>query len=285
MPDNTVLKQATPFARENFPLYFADHVNYHGTNFESIYVYSAGLDRNWPDRVISAQSNRLILHYVIEGKCYFNDTPVSAGQMLFILPNNPYTITQDKDTPAKAWWLTIKGSNITSFSEYCKFKTNYGVMDCDRIEEISSFIENMVYFPHFGVAPEAVLTANLFNIIAIQKYNNASYSQQTHIQNRYVFEALKYIEDHCMERLTIEDIANHVHVSAKYLSNIFSKYANCSMRDYIQQSKMNMAQNLLKSSRYGVRDISELLGYSDYFQFSRQFKKHFGVSPVKVKRK
>ena len=285
MPDDITYKQSTPFPHENRPGFFADHVNYYGSKFDSIYVSSVGLDRNWHNRIISMKENRLLLYYVVEGRCFFNGNAINAGQMLFVLPNIMYTISQDPESPAVAWWVTVKGNHLISFIEYCKFNSDWGIRLCERMNEITPHIENMVYYPHFGVSPEAVFSAELFHIISIQRYENSKYSQQYTIRNKYVFEALKYIEDHCMERLTVEDIASHIHISPKYLTNIFSKHASCSMREFIVQSKMNVAKNLLSKEQFTVQDVSDLLGYSDYYQFSKQFKKHFGKSPSQIKKK
>ena len=284
MPNGPELKQGTPFSLSDAPEFFADHVNYYGSLFEPLYVSSVGYDSNWKGRVLDRANNRFLLYYVTEGRCYLNGETVEAGSMFFVLPNIHHTISQDPKTPAKGWWITVKGSGLAAFSEYGKFRGNLGVRPCHRMAEIEEYISEMVYSSHFGVAPEAVLSANLFQVIAIQRYENSAYFQQTTVRNRYVYEAMRYIDDHCMERLTVEDIAAQVHVSPKYLTNIFSKYANCSMRDYLVEAKMKVAQSLLKGSDFRIQDVSEFLGYSDYYQFSRQFKKQFGISPNEYKR-
>lgn len=278
LPGNT-LKQGTPFQLADSPRYFADHVNCYGSKFAPLYVVSAGFDCNWPERNLDRTLHRLVLYYVVGGKCFFNGEPVQSGEMFFALPNIHHSIVQDSEEPSKAWWVTVGGTNLTAFLEYCNFQSKPGVRSCEKAEEIISYIRDMVYEPHFGVSPEAILSADLLHIIAIQRYDNSTYLSYPAIGNSHVREALKYIEDHCLQRLTVEDIAQHIHVSPKYLSNIFSKYAGCSIRDFLIQAKMKVAQSLLKSNRLSVRDISEILGYSDYYQFSRQYKKHYGISP------
>ena len=285
MWDGSEQKQGTPFAFSETGVGFADHVNYHSSKLDILYVYSVGYDSNWPSRVLDRVENRLLLYYVAEGKCYLNGREAGAGDMFFVLPNIHYVITQDQETPAKGWWITVKGSELDGFCKYSKFDEDFGIRPCRRIEEIKQCIAHMVYSPHIGVSPDAVLMSDLFQVISIQRYENATYFQQTSVHNHYVYEAMRFIDDHCMERITVNDIAAHVHISSKYLTNIFSTYAHCSMRDYMMDAKMKAAKSLLKSREFGVKDVSEILGYADYYQFSRQFKKRYGISPNEYKRK
>lgn len=283
MSDGSVLKQITPFMFSEKNEGFADHVNYHSTKFDHLHVYSVGYDSNWSSRVLDSLENRLLLYYVVAGKCYLNEEAVGAGDMFFVLPNVHYVIKQDQETPAKGWWVTVKGIGLESFCKYVKFEEKFGVRPCRRINEITRYIADMVYTPHIGVAPDAALLGDLFQVISIQRYENSTYFQQTTVHNHYVYEAMRYIDDHCMERPTVEEIAAHVHISSKYLTNIFSTYANCSMREYLMDAKMKAAKGLLRGREFSVKDVSEVLGYSDYYQFSRQFKKRFGISPNEYK--
>lgn len=279
LPDDSILKRALPFPATKQSLCFADHVNYHGTQFEPLFVSSVGFDRNWPNRVLDRTENRLLLYYVVRGACFLNDRPVAAGEMFFIPPNIHHIIRQNPSSPAEAWWITVKGTCLDDFLDYCKFPPETPILHCEKIENIQEIVHHMVYHPHIGVSPEASLLADLFRVIAIQRHDNTFYARQPDVYNPHVFEAMKYIDDHCMERITIGDIAAEVHVSPKYLTNIFCEHAGCSMRDYIIRCKMKAAKSLLKNSLYSVQDVSQLLGYADYYQFSRQFKKQFGISP------
>ena len=48
---------------------------------------------------------------------------------------------------------------------------------------------------------------------------------------------------------------------------------------------MNKAMELLKSGNYNVSEVADMVGSSSPFNFSRDFKKHFGVTPSSVFRK
>ena len=44
--------------------------------------------------------------------------------------------------------------------------------------------------------------------------------------------------------------------------------------------RLNMAKNLMQNNpELRVKDVAELVGFTDYFYFSRVFKSHEGVTP------
>lgn len=49
--------------------------------------------------------------------------------------------------------------------------------------------------------------------------------------------------------------------------------------DLLEQSRMDIAQRYLGSSRIAITQVADILGYSDISSFSRSFKRYAGVSP------
>lgn len=48
---------------------------------------------------------------------------------------------------------------------------------------------------------------------------------------------------------------------------------------------MQNAAQILQTSDFSINKVSEKLGYSSPFQFSRDFKKYYGVSPNSYRKK
>ena len=87
-----------------------------------------------------------------------------------------------------------------------------------------------------------------------------------------------YIQTHYMESCKIEEIAQHFHVDEGYLGRKFKKAYGQNIKDYIQETRMEKAKNLLVSTNRKVYEVSEAVGYTDYFYFARVFKKLTGES-------
>lgn len=99
------------------------------------------------------------------------------------------------------------------------------------------------------------------------------------IQGQLAEKAMKYIEENIATDLSLEQIADALHISASHLSRTFKKAAGISLTDYINQFRINRAKELLRSTDIYIYAVSEMVGYHDATYFSSMFKKLVGVSP------
>lgn len=99
------------------------------------------------------------------------------------------------------------------------------------------------------------------------------------VGNDYVREAKKYILNHYQEELNLETLAKVINISPKYLSELFIREENIGISKYLKQVRLKKAQDLLRNSRYRVREVSELVGFNNYSYFIRNFRESVGVTP------
>lgn len=96
-------------------------------------------------------------------------------------------------------------------------------------------------------------------------------------------QAVHFIEEHFGEKITLQDTADHIHISRNYLSAIFKTECGLSFQNYLIKFRMEKAAQLLLSSDLRVSEICEKVGYGDLFYFDRSFKKYFGQSPKELR--
>ncbi|MBQ2967280.1 MAG: helix-turn-helix transcriptional regulator [Clostridia bacterium] len=94
-----------------------------------------------------------------------------------------------------------------------------------------------------------------------------------------IFKALQYIKQNLSMQLTISNIAEGIFVSKSTLTKRFQKELSMSVNQYIHDTVMFQAVQLLRSTDMTVLAVSEKFGFSDQFYFSRCFKAKFGMSP------
>lgn len=92
--------------------------------------------------------------------------------------------------------------------------------------------------------------------------------------------AMEYIDKHFNEDLSIQQVAEAVHLSPNYFSHVFKKAREESFTDYLNKVRVKKAQCLLAEHIYKVYEVADMVGYSDYKYFSSVFKKISGVSPT-----
>lgn len=91
--------------------------------------------------------------------------------------------------------------------------------------------------------------------------------------------ALKYLEVHYAEKLTLTELAERTYVSQWYLSKLLNRYTGKSFCDLLNQTRIGKAEKLLEDPSLKIHEISDMLGFNDVTHFSRIFKKIEQVSP------
>jgi two-component system response regulator YesN len=102
-----------------------------------------------------------------------------------------------------------------------------------------------------------------------------------HTLNKYIAGAIKYIDSHCREDISLTTVARYLDISEGYLSRIFKKETNYTFTDYLIYYRIKLSMQLLKDHRLKVYEVADSVGYSDTTYFSNQFKKIVGMSPTK----
>lgn len=103
--------------------------------------------------------------------------------------------------------------------------------------------------------------------------------------NYIVARAVSYISNHLTEKITAKDICSALNISHGYLSTIFKDSNGCSIPEYVNQQKINLAKDLLISTDKSLTDISNYLSFSSQSYFQSQFKKFEGCTPTEYKTK
>ncbi|GMQ64711.1 response regulator transcription factor [Vallitalea maricola] len=107
-------------------------------------------------------------------------------------------------------------------------------------------------------------------------YVNHEKPSNTSLVNRVI----KYIQKNYTDPfLSVAEISDFFELTPTYLGSIFKKIAGQSILQYITELRMEQAKKLLNTNKYNVTEISQMVGYSDVFYFSKKFKKIHGCSP------
>ena len=94
-----------------------------------------------------------------------------------------------------------------------------------------------------------------------------------------VAQVQEYIQSHLSEKLTLADVAAVFNFSPNYLSQLFGKYGDSGFVEYITETRIAAAREMLERGDLKVYEIAEKLGYESSFYFSKVFKKVTGLSP------
>ena len=78
---------------------------------------------------------------------------------------------------------------------------------------------------------------------------------------------------------SVPEMAKQLHICPRHLQKIYQNRFGISCMDDVIQNRLLLAKDKLEHSSSPVYQIAEQCGYVNTEHFSRQFKKHFGISP------
>lgn len=121
----------------------------------------------------------------------------------------------------------------------------------------------------------------------IVQYLTRSFSlltRQNHqdTEERYqhvVKQITEYLNEHYMENLTLDSIADEFHMSRTYVSRLLRRYAGKSFLKILVDIRMEEARKMILEEKYKMYEIAERVGYNDFSYFIQAFKKKYGVTP------
>ncbi len=92
----------------------------------------------------------------------------------------------------------------------------------------------------------------------------------------------QYCDTHISEKITIEDLAEYVHMSKYHFLRKFKEITGVTVHSFVTNKRLIRACEELRKGA-GIQEVYLDCGFSDYSSFLRNFKTAFGVSPSKYK--
>ena len=96
---------------------------------------------------------------------------------------------------------------------------------------------------------------------------------------------LKYMSNHDKEKITLEQLAELVHLHPNYLCTVFKKYTGKTIFDHLTRQRLRRASRRLRSTRRPVQQIAENCGFPSVSFFNRKFHELYGYTPTKYRKK
>lgn len=139
----------------------------------------------------------------------------------------------------------------TFFEDYCM-----GIDNCGSIHQLFHYLTTTI-------------TSSLEKVIEDKKC----------LDTKPIREAKSYIQENYMNPVTLEELSNYIGFNATYFSSLFKKDTGYTFLEYLSETRMNKAKQLLKETNFSIAVICEQVGYKDIKHFTKTFAKYTGLKP------
>ncbi len=108
---------------------------------------------------------------------------------------------------------------------------------------------------------------------------------QTHTKciHPHIKKALDYIHANYNKELSLNNIADILHISTAYFSRLFKQEMDINYKDYLTHYRIKKSKEYLAQNRMTIKAISACVGYTSPTQFARVFRQTEGMSPSKYR--
>lgn len=214
--------------------------------------------------------------FMLEGEMEYRidrkSIKLHAGDALYLPPGTL------RERPAKfgaAKYYSVLFKNAPP--EYAeKLPTVFKHSSVQEIILTLSMIEKL-FFSRFHGNSDDMLEKRL-SILMELLLNLSVSASLTAENNPYVEKILDYIRTNYKSKLTLNAIADAVHLNPSYCATLFRTETGETIGNFIKNLRIDIARDELARGN-SVKVTSESVGFTDPYNFSKWFLKNVGISP------
>lgn len=199
---------------------------------------------------------------------------------IFIIADHPYLTGKDVVTHWKYTQLLQESypqlivDNDKLFIQQEKFYSAAGILS--GIDLALNIIEE-----DHGVDTASFVAKYLVTYLKRSGYQS-QFSEplkfQTH-NNAHLNRINRYVTDNFNKSITVQSLAEQVHISERHLNRLITKYFEMSAAKFIEHTKLEQSKIFLSKRDTSVSSVASQVGYTSSDSFRRSFKRKYGITP------
>ena len=223
--------------------------------------------------------------YIVEGEGWFESkhchrTPVHAGTMLLLFPDEWHNYAPLKETGWKEYWIGFKGRYIDERVENGFFSPERPIIEIGNDIQVEEFyLEVLRHAEYEKSGFQLLISSIVLHLLGtiVFRQNETRY-ESTDIADK-IEAAKQLMRAHVGDEQTPEQVARELGIGYSWFRRVFKQYVGLSPQQYQLQLRYLRARDLLTGSDMTITEIAYDMGFSSVTQFSTFFSKHAGVSP------
>ena len=147
-------------------------------------------------------------------------------------------------------------------------------------EEVVEALEHGFTLTHLTYAAHSL--AHLMGLILRHKEEHGYGAPSVREQ---IARSVEFMKGHLSEPLKVATLAALVNLSRSHYTTLFRRVTGYAPLSYLNHLRMQHAVQLLNGTELPIKQISDQLGFSEQFYFSRAFSKMHNHSPTEHRRR
>jgi AraC family transcriptional regulator of arabinose operon len=212
---------------------------------------------------------------------------VSKNQLLVVPAFTPHAYGAGKKLPWTIHWFHAVGSNVPIYLEKLAVSQARPVVPLGGDVHLFSLFEDVLEGLEHGFTLTHLIYAahSLTHLMGlILRHKEEFWHGEGDVRDR-VAKSIEFMKSHLQEPLNIATLAALVRLSRSHYTTLFRRVIGYAPLSYLNHLRMQEAVRLLNTTELSIKRISDQLGFSDQFYFSRAFSKMHNHSPSEHRRR
>lgn len=175
-------------------------------------------------------------------------------------------------------WMHIEGTFVSQQIESLKLPVNTP-FSLPNENVMVNALENLYEEMLQGLHADTVILQNLFENWARGIHRQIQSRDPSKVVPLGLLRVREHLDTDFRRIPPLDELAKLAAMSRSHLCHRFREFFGSTISGYVIRKRMATAQRLLFEIHLRMGEIAEAVGYPDIFQFSKQFKKTFGISP------
>jgi AraC-like DNA-binding protein len=139
--------------------------------------------------------------------------------------------------------------------------------------------------PQYVTYLQSLLIQLLIDIKRMKDMGHNQIDRKRNEKQQKAYEILDYINEGYTQRLTLQEISEHLFMNTTYICRIFKQSTGFSVIEYINHLRIKQAQVLLSGTNLKVTEVAERSGFDSIAHFGRVFKQIVKTSPLQFRKR
>lgn len=145
-----------------------------------------------------------------------------------------------------------------------------------------SAANGLEYYTYYQMVDYYRTIHEFFDMLKV--FFKESDTYEFNVSNDTIKNIMKEIDSRFTEDISLQALSKTYNISIGYLSTLIKKETGHTYTEHIISKRLELAKQLLMDDNLSINIIAETVGYTDYFYFTKLFKKYCGVTPSKYRK-
>ena len=212
---------------------------------------------------------------------------VSKDRLLVIPAGTPHVYGADQREPWTIHWFHAVGQNVPFYLERLGASRERPVVPLGGdVRLFSLFADVLEDLEHGSTLTHLIYAAHsLSHLMGVILRHKEEYGHGETDAKERTTRSIEFMKQHLREPLQIATLAAVVNLSRSHYTTLFRRVTGYAPLRYLNHLRMQRAVQLLNTTNLPIKEVSDQLGFSDQFYFSRAFTKMHGHAPSRHRKR